>query len=153
MGSEFLNPASQISYTEIFYEHFPFYLAIGMTADEYWNGDCTLTRYYKKAFEIKKEQKNEELWLQGAYIYDALCAVSPVLHAFAPRGTKPHPYLDKPYSLTKEKARNDEEAKHKVNRQKAKAIFEAWAATLDLPSKKGGKDNADNRRSPNRNNS
>ena len=32
------------TYTEEFYEAFPFYLSIGMTADEFWNQDCLLTK-------------------------------------------------------------------------------------------------------------
>ena len=138
MGSELVEPASQVSYTEMFYEYFPFYLAIGMSCEQYWDADCQLVKYYRKAYEIKKKLKNEELWLQGAYIYDALCAVAPILHAFAKKGTKPLPYLTKPYSLTIEKqSEEDKKQQEKLNRQKAKAIFEAWANSLNLPKKDG----------------
>lgn len=105
-----------------------------MTYDQYWNSDCLLVKYYREAFEIKNKRQNEVLWLQGAYIYDALCAVSPVLHAFAKTGTKPQPYLDKPYPLTKKETEDNEEARRKADRQRAKAMFEAWASKLDLPS-------------------
>ena len=37
---------------------------------------------------------------EGMYIYDALCKVSPVLHAFAKNGTKPIEYPSEPYPLT-----------------------------------------------------
>lgn len=135
MGGELLNSSSsKVSYTEQFYEHFPFYLAIGMTYDQYWNDDCQLVKYYRKAHKLKNEQKNQELWLQGMYIYEALCNVSPVLHAFAKRGTRPLPYPEKPYSLTKEETKQEKEIQEKVNRQKAKAVFEAWASRLKLPN-------------------
>lgn len=110
-----------------------------MTYDQYWNGDCYLPIYYRKAHEIKKKQKNEELWLQGAYIYDALCRVSPILHAFAKNGTKPQPYPNKPYDLTEEEIQRTKEEQRKANRKLARAKFEAWASSLDLPSKKEGK--------------
>lgn len=135
MGGEFLNN-SPPSYTKIFYECFPFYLSIGMTYEQYWNGDCQLVKYYRKAHELRNEQKNQELWLQGLYIYDALCAVAPVLHAFAKRGTKPHPYTEKPYPLTKKGVKEERKAQEKANRQKAKAFFEAWASRLKLPERK-----------------
>jgi hypothetical protein len=93
--------------------------------------------YYIEAFYIMKKRENESLWLQGAYIYDALCAVSPVLHAFAKSGTKPQPYLDKPYPLTEKESEDIEAAKRKANRQRARAMFEAWAFGLDLPKKDG----------------
>ncbi len=137
MGGELLNSSpSKVSYTEQFYEHFPFYLAIGMTYDQYWNDDCQLVKYYRKAHKLKNEQKNQELWLQGLYIYDALCAVAPVLHAFAKRGTKPLPYTEKPYPLTKKGVNEERKAQEKANRQKAKVFFEAWAARLKLPERK-----------------
>ena len=107
-----------------------------MTYDQYWNGDCCLPIYYRKAHEIKKKQKNEELWLQGAYIYDALCRVSPILHAFAKSGTKPQPYPNKPYDLTEEEIQRTKEEQRKANRKLARAKFEAWASSLNLPSKK-----------------
>lgn len=92
------------TYTEQFYEVFPYYLSIGMTADEFWNQDCTLTKYYRKAHTMQLDRKNEELWLQGLYIYEALCDVSPILHAFAKPGTKPQPYPNEPYPRTEKEA-------------------------------------------------
>lgn len=35
------------------------------------------------------------------YFYQAICAASPVLHAFAKSGTTPAPYIDKPFPTTK----------------------------------------------------
>ena len=108
-----------------------------MTYDQYWNDDCELVVYYRKASELRKARKNQELWLQGMYIYEELCCVSPVLHAFAKPGTKPLPYPEKPYPLTKEEATVDKEAEEKAARAVAKAKFEAWAASLKLPEHKG----------------
>ncbi len=135
MGSELVNSAPLPTYTELFYEHFPFYLSIGMTYDQYWNDDCELVVYYRKANELKNARKNQELWLQGMYIYEALCCVSPVLHAFAKKGTKPHPYRDKPYPISAEEIKEHKEAMEKAKRKKAMAAFMTWASQLDLPDK------------------
>ena len=128
MGGDLVDPASLPSYTEIFEGQFPFYLSIGMTYDQYWNDDCLLVKYYRKAHELANDRRNQELWLQGMYIYDALCCVVPVL-----RGAKPTPYPEKPYPITREEIERDKEEKARANRLKAKAMFEAWASKLDLP--------------------
>ena len=79
-----------------------------------------LAHYYRKAEEMRQKRKNEELWLQGMYIYEALCDVSPLLHAFAKRGTKPTPYPDHPYSITNKEREAEEERKRKREQEKAK---------------------------------
>ena len=124
-GSEPNSSAPSFTYTEKFYELFPYYLSIGMTAEQYWDGDCTLTRYYRKADEIRKERRNEELWLQGMYIYEALCDVSPVLHAFAKKGTKPIAYSDKPYAISEKQHERVEEEKERKRIEKGKKFMEA----------------------------
>jgi hypothetical protein len=80
-----------------------------MTAEQFWEGSPDLVIYYRKAEELRNEKRNQELWLQGMYIYEALCDVSPILQAMAKKGTKAHPYSNKPYSIT-EKQRKREEA-------------------------------------------
>ena len=107
-------------YTDKFYDVFPFYLSIGMTPDQYWDGDPTLAKYYRKAHELQRKRRNEDLWLQGMYIYEALCDVSPILQAFAKRGTKPHPYTDRPYSITSEDREEERKLIEQRDREKAK---------------------------------
>lgn len=129
--SESDGSASVFSYTEQFYKHLPFYLSIGVTYDQYWNDDCCLVKYYREAFKLKSERKNEELWLQGLYIYEALCDVSPILHAFAKRGTKATPYSSQPYALTENKVKENKEKKEKAEFDKAKAMMEAFASAFN----------------------
>ena len=74
-------------------------MSIGMTYDEFWNRDVSLVGTYRKAAELRDRRRNQELWLQGMYIYEALCDVAPIFHAFAKKGTKPRPYPEHPYSL------------------------------------------------------
>ena len=119
------------TYTEKFYELFPYYLSIGMTPEQYWEGDCMLAKYYRKAEELRNEKRNQELWLQGMYIYEALCEVSPIFHAFAKKGTKPTPYVEKPYPLTAKQIKRDEEEKQRKLAEKGKRFMEAMAASLN----------------------
>lgn len=71
---------------------------------------------------MKQRRRNQELWLQGAYIYEVLTDIAPVLHAFAKKGAKPTPYVAEPFPLTNEEARTraERDAKEKYEKQKAK---------------------------------
>ena len=114
------------TYTNKFYELFPYYLSIGMTEEQYWDRDSTLVVSYRKAEEIRTNRKNQEMWLQGAYMYDALCRVSPLLHAFGKKGTKPVPYLEEPFAITEKQVESKAEAKEKKNFDKGKSMMEAF---------------------------
>lgn len=116
------------TYTEKFNELFPYYLSIGMTEEQYWDKDNQLVIAYRKADELRMARKNQEMWLQGAYIYDALCRVSPILHAFAKKGTKPTPYLSEAYALTEKQAELVQEEKSKKVFDKGKKMMEGFMA-------------------------
>lgn len=96
-----------------------------MTPEQYWDGDASLPKYYRKAEEIRNEKRNQELWLQGMYIYEALCDVSPILQAFAKKGTKPRPYSAAPYALTVRDQQKEREEKQKAIAEKGRRMMEA----------------------------
>ena len=127
MGPELLeHPTQQKTNTQIFEESFPFYLAIGMSYAEYWEGDPLLTQYYRKAYQIKQEEKNNNAWLQGMYIYDA---VSTALHnALRGMGKNKPPardYAKQPYEFKNKVKTKEEKAKEiQVEQQKAAAWME-----------------------------
>ena len=102
-----------------------------MTYEQYWEGDCTLTKYYRKAEELRNDKRNQELWLQGMYVYEAICDVAPILHAFAKKGTKPTPYSTKPYPLNDKQSKRDEEEKQRRIAEKGKKFMEAMAASIN----------------------
>lgn len=129
------------TYTEQFYEVFPYYLAIGMTYDQFWNDDVELVKYYRKADEMRTERRNQELWLQGMYVYEAFCDASPLLHAFAKKGVKAHPYSDRPYSLTEKAKERAEEDKARANAEKGKKLMEAFMVAHNAKYKGKGKEN------------
>ena len=114
------------TYTEKFNELFPYYLAIGMTEEQYWDKDNQLVIPYRKADELRMTRTNQELWLQGAYFYDALCRVSPILHAFAKKGTKPTPYMAEAYALTEKQAELVQEEKSKKVFDKGRKMMEGF---------------------------
>lgn len=116
------------TYSDVFYSRFPYYLSIGMTEEQYWDGDCTLTRYYRKADDLRTERVNREMWLQGMYIYDAVSRLSPILRSFAKKGTKAEPYPNEPYPLNQKSIEEVKEKKAKSSMDKGKRYMEMLKA-------------------------
>ena len=118
-----------ISLTQIFEELCPIYMSYGMSYDEFWYGDAYRAKFYREAYNIQIKHRDEEFWIQGMYIYDALCKVSPILHAFSKSGTKPLPYPDKPYMSTIKGQISEEEKQKKIENEilVAQLHFEQWA--------------------------
>ena len=97
-----------------------------MSYAEYWEGDVKLAQYYRKAYRIKQDEINNNAWLQGMYIYDA---VSTALHN-ALRGmgkTKPpaRDYAKQPYEFRNKVKTEAEKAKEiEIEQEKAAAWME-----------------------------
>lgn len=93
---------------KIFSEVLPQYLVMGMTSDEFYNQDHELVIAYRKAYKEKRKRTNEDMWLQGLYMYHAVSRVAPLLVPFAKR-PKAEPYLDKPLPFYEESEEEQEE--------------------------------------------
>ena len=121
------NAALPLSLMSAFEKACPRYLSYGMTYEQYWDGDVFAHKAFRKAEKIRWEKQNQVLWLQGAYVYDALLAVTPYLKAFS-KG-KPKPYVKEPFELFKEQreAREEREAKERYERIKERVAAFAKA--------------------------
>ena len=115
-----------LTYTEQFHEVFPYYLSIGMTYEQFWDDDPYLAKYYRQADELRIERKNQELWLQGLYVYEAMCDVAPIMHAMAKKGTKARPYPEQPYAITEKQRRREIEEKERAVANKGKRMMEMF---------------------------
>lgn len=113
----------------------PYFMAIGMSYDDFWYKSPHIAKMFLKAHKIKQKQRNEEMWLQGYYVYIAVASVSPVLHAFAKKGTKPLPYLKEPLAITKEEFDKQQE-KARLARKNA-----FIARLMKSATRKGGSNN------------
>ena len=136
MGSELLTKETTTqgkTSTEIFEECFPFYLAIGMSYAEYWAGDPILAQYYRKAYRIKQEEFNNNAWLQGMYVYEALIDVTPYLKAFS-KG-KPKPYAKEPYDIFEDEAKKRQEREEKERYEHMKEKIAIFAAEFNKKRK------------------
>ena len=96
-----------------------------MSYSEYWNGDPVLAKFYREAEKIKQEKKNQELWLQGMYFYDALTTA--ISNALKPKNAKASKYAEKPYDLNVKEKTEEEKAKEvEVEQEKAYAWMESF---------------------------
>jgi len=127
VGGDLLKEAptpTRINYTEVFYKQFPFYLSIGMSSAEYWDGDPSLPRYFREAFQKKQEYDDSMAWLHGMYVYNAMSVV--MSNAFNSKGTKAE-YLKEPL-LSKPTVPKTDDKELKIKEAKAKA--EVWMNQL-----------------------
>lgn len=115
----------QQSYSEIFEECCPFYLSIGMSSAEYWDGDNDLPRYYRKAYKMKQEQTNREAWMYGLYVYDAV--VSAMSHLSQNKSSHKS-YAPEPYSFTKEDIERENEQKVAEAEARAEVWMKSWVS-------------------------
>ena len=112
---------------------FPAYLAMGMTYELFWLGDPNLVKAYRAADRIRRRRRNEELWLEGIYMVEALS--STVGNMFA-KGAK-HQYPTEPFPITLEEQQERKEREQRARMEQIKAAFTAKA--LAMNAKIGGK--------------
>lgn len=106
-------------------------MSIGMSYDEFWNQDVALVRAYRKAHELREKRQNAAAWLQGMYVYEALCDASPLFRFSMRKGTiKPEPYVQEPYPITEAEVREREEREARKKEERLKAEFAAFAASI-----------------------
>lgn len=94
-------------------------MAIGMTAEEYWEGDPHLAPFYYKAYKLRFDMQNQQAWLQGLYNFNAVSLA--LANAFSKRT---HKYPDKPFEFGKTEIEKTEEDAQK-ERDKAIEAFKA----------------------------
>lgn len=93
-----------------------------MSSAEYWHGDPSLVKGFRKAFKMKQERENTDAWLHGLYVYDALCSAMSHLNT---NKSLHKSYTDKPYSFD---AKQNEEEKVIEAQAQAEVWMKSWAA-------------------------
>lgn len=75
-----------------------YYMALGMPRELFLAGERDAFDDYENAYECRKLLQNQMLHLQGFYNYRAFGSV--LSSAFAPKGKKGEPYLERPVPIT-----------------------------------------------------
>ena len=106
-------------------------MSIGMTYDEFWNQDVSLVKMYREAAELRDKRRNQEMWLQGMYFYEALCDASPLFRFSMKKDVvKPEPYAKEPYPITASEVREREEREARKKEERLKAEFALFAEQM-----------------------
>ena len=119
------------SYGDIFDELFPHYLVMGMTPEQYWDGESWLKKAYRKAYRIRNENQQKVTdwmnWNQGIYLRDALQSVALFVGGLNTKGVTMPEYPDKPRLVKAEEMKREEDRKkHEEDQQRlAMAMFQA----------------------------
>ena len=103
----------------------------GMSWRQYWFGDPWMAADYREYYNLKRREKNEELYLQGAYFYNALQAV--IGTAF---GKRKIDYLKEPLDIYP-KTKIEKEAEIKEERQKLIRYLTALKISADRKQQQG----------------
>lgn len=97
--------------TQVFEETCPYYMAIGMTYDEYWYKEPQRVKYYRESHILKNKSRNQELWLLGRYFVDSIQV------ALDSKGKAKYP--EKPYDIF---PKTEAEKKADIEKERRKVI-------------------------------
>ena len=109
----------------MFDEAFPFFLMCGMSYEEFWYGAPFLASMYRVAHRLRMEQTNQQLWLQGLYIQNAVSVA--INNAF---NKKKLNYIKEPVPLFKP-SEEEQKAKKEETRRKLVERLNAWKDAFD----------------------
>lgn len=103
-----------------------------MTPEQYWDGSPFLAKAYRKAHKLRIQQRNEELWMQGLYFYNALGVC--LSNAFSKKGSQTQKYMEKPIDIFP-KTEYEKELEAQKARQKVIDNLTQWKKRWDAHQK------------------
>ena len=106
-----------------------------MSYSDFWDGDPVIAKYYRDKYRCEMDRRNVELWLQGAYVYEAILDAMPAFNFFSKK-RDPVPYRDEPMPLTSQEKQNSENRKADKKLNAGKNFIDSWAAAVNANRKK-----------------
>ena len=101
-----------------------------MTYEQYWYDDPYIARAYAQAYLLKRKTENENMWIQGAYIANAVTTA--IANCF---GKKKVDYLKEPLKLFPD---TEAEKAQKVREERRKLIQMLSGLKRAFKTKTGG---------------
>ena len=99
------------TFTQIFRETCPYYMAIGMSYDEFWYKEADRVKAYREAHLLKNKEDNEKMWISGMYMINA------IQKALDSKGKAKYP--EKPFDIF---PKTEAEKKEEAEKERRKVI-------------------------------
>lgn len=122
---------------EVFDRIFPEYLVMGMTPEQFWDGESWLKKSFREAYKIRMRNderiRDQTAWLNGVYIRDALQSIAILVNGFVPTGAEVMEYPQMP-RLEKAEAEKQEATRKTMEEQQAQlamAMFQVFTANVN----------------------
>ena len=122
-------------YGDIFDELFPHYLLMGMTPEQYWDGESSLKPAFRKAYQMRMENEqrmaDRNNWYMGQYLISVLQSVPLLVGGLNVKPTTKLPeYPEKPFFEKFDAQRKEEDRKKQEEDQMKLALAMFQSAVL-----------------------
>lgn len=108
-------------------------MAMGMSYHEFWHGDYTQWKYWEEMHQRRLNEKNELLWLQGAYYYDAVSVA--LANIFSSKGKAQAKYMEEPIRITP-MTEEEQEAEKKKQVEQFRSALELLGRRFEAKHKR-----------------
>lgn len=126
-------PEPELWFTDIFESQQAWYLSVGMTVDEFWNGPPELAKVYRDAMLLRERRENVRAWRNGLYMVHALDAT--VMNVFRKKSATAAEYLSEPLPLTKKDVEERQERDAALAEQRIRDRLRQRAASRTVTKK------------------
>lgn len=107
-------------------------MSYGMTYEQYWYGDPWMTQAFYQAYLLEKRSRNEEMWIQGAYIANAVAVA--IHNAFDKHKIN---YLENPLDVY---PKAEVEKQEEIRTEKLKVVQKLSMISANFKAKQKGTD-------------
>lgn len=118
----------KLSPSKLFEKVCPYYMSIGVSYHDFWDGEFDICKYARKADEINQGNKNREQWWQAVYIFRMMLDASPAFNVFNSGDKNITLSVDRPFPITqKEIDENNKRIAHEQMEQSIQRLKERIA--------------------------
>lgn len=109
----------------------------GMTYEQFWYDDPWMVREFKQTFLLRQRKRNEEMWIQGAYIANAVTVA--IINTF---GSKKTNYLNAPIDIY---PKSESEKQEEIREERLKLVQRLSLISANFKQKQKGTDQNGNK--------